>query len=88
MIDQFRVRYDKDADVLYITTPEYGPASGEEDQPGVYWRYLNSDGTLVGVTVLDYTSYWKPRFKNLVEQFSEHFHVPRQAAARVLSSVQ
>ena len=84
MNDHFRVRYDRASDVLYVTTPNYGPAYGEEAEPGVFWRYLDVDGTLVGMTVMDYQAYWRPRFPSLIEQFSQHFHLPQQAAREVL----
>lgn len=86
MNDHFRVRYDSASDVLYITTEAFGPAYGEEDAPGVFWRYLDADGTLVGVTVLDFGSYWKPRLPSLVEQISQHFHVPTKDARSVLET--
>jgi len=86
MADHFRVRYDSISDVLYITTSGFGPAYGEEEAPGVFWRYLDADGTLVGVTILDFDSYWKPRLPSLVEQISHHFHVPAHAARNALES--
>jgi uncharacterized protein YuzE len=85
MADDFRVRYDTASDVLYITTSGFGPAHGKEDAPGVFWRYLDADGTLVGVTILDFDSYWKPRLPNLIEQIAHHFHVPAQAAQHALA---
>ena len=82
-----RVRYDRASDVLYINTARSGPAYGEEDAPGLIWRYLDEDGSLVGLTVIDYSAYWVPRFAELVEQLTAHFHVPELNAQRVLSSV-
>jgi hypothetical protein len=84
MNDLFRVRYDSASDVLYVTTSNYGPAYGEEAEPGVFWRYLDVDDTLVGMTVVDYKAYWGSRFQSLIEQFSEHFHLPRSEAMEVL----
>ena len=86
MTDRFRVRYDRASDVLYVTTSNYGPAYGEEAEPGVFWRYLDIDGTLVGMTVMDYQAYWRPRFSSLIEQFSQHFHLTSPAAEEVLNS--
>lgn len=87
MDNRFHVRYDEGADVLYVTTDGFAGSYGDEDAPGVFWRYRNSDNVLVGVTVLDYSSYWRPRILSLTEQFSNHFHVPRQMAEDVLASV-
>jgi hypothetical protein len=82
--DSLRIRYDKGSDVLYVMTPRYGPAYGEEDGPGLVWRYLNTDNTLVGLTVMDYGAYWRPRMRELAKVMADHFHVAATTARRTL----
>ena len=84
--DPLRVRYDKGSDVLYVMTGRYGPAYGEEDGPGLVWRYLNSDDTLVGVTVMDFRSYWLPRVAELATVVGDHFHIPPTTVRSTLES--
>jgi len=81
---EFRISYDRHADVLYVTTSRNGPAHAKEDDNGIIWRYLDTDDTLIGVTIMDFSEYWKPRISELAKQVSLHFHVPRTQAAAVL----
>jgi uncharacterized protein YuzE len=89
MNEALQIRYDRASDVLYVTTSRYGAAYGdEEDAPGLIWRYLDKDDTLVGVTVMDYRAYWQPRFTELVDQLSSHFHIPPSKTKEVLEGAQ
>lgn len=83
----FRVSYDRGSDVLYVASAHYGPSYGEEDAPGLIWEYRDDDGSLVGVTVMDFGSYWKPRFAELVSQVASHFHVPERRAKSILEQL-
>lgn len=78
--------YDRRADVLYVTTSRNGPAHAREDDDGIIWRYLDTDDTLVGVTIMDFAEYWKPHLSDLVDRVSIQFHVPRSHATAVLES--
>ncbi len=87
MID-FRVKYDGRADVLYISTERNGPSYAREGRDGVIWRYLESDDSLVGVTIMDFDCYWKGNLADLVVQVSSHFHVEKQHARATLELAQ
>jgi hypothetical protein len=82
--DSLHLRYDEGADVLYVMTPRYGPAYGEEDGPGLVWRYLDADHSLVGLTILDYEAYWRPRLDELVAMMADRFQIPASAARKAL----
>jgi hypothetical protein len=77
-VDALRLRYDRGSDVLYVSTGQNGAAYGEEGEaPGLVWRYRDDDDALVGVTVMDFQTYWKPRYAELVDEFSTHFGMPQ-----------
>jgi len=84
MNDALRARDDRASDVLYVSTLRYGPAYGEEDAPGLIWEYRDDDGTLVGVTVMDYSAYWCTRRAELLAQIVSHFHVSEANARQAL----
>lgn len=85
MNDPFRLRYDSGADVLYVSIDQAAPAYGEEgDAPGLVWRYRDADDRLIGVTVMDFHSYWKPRFAKLVNEFADHFGLPHSRVKQAL----
>ena len=75
MTNLFNLEYDHDDDVLYVTKKTNEPAYAQEEEPGVFWRYSATDNSLVGMTVVDFKSYWQPRVESLMQQFSDHFHV-------------
>lgn len=80
----FKVRYDRRADVLYVSTDRNGPAVAREGDDGIVWRYLRDDGALVGVTIMDFAAYWLPRLDGLVAQIAARFHVPQKDAEKAL----
>lgn len=82
---EFRVQYDPRTDVLYISTDRNGPAYAREGDDGIVWRYLESDHSLVGVTVMDFDAYWKDHMSDLTSQMSAHFHIPERRAKRALA---
>lgn len=86
-MDNLNVRYDRRADVLYVTTALNGPAKAREADNGIVWRYLEADNTLVGATVIDFREIWHSRLTDLVEEFAAHFHVSKGSAARALEKV-
>lgn len=81
---EFRVKYDRLADVLYVSTERNGPAYAVEGRDGIIWRYLEADGSLVGATIMDFDCYWKNHFPDLVGQISSRFHVPAVQARATL----
>lgn len=86
-MDEFRVKYDRRADVLYVSTERNGPSYAREGSDGIVWRYLESDDTLVGVTVMDFDCYWKGNLPELIKQVSSHFHVPAKKARAALKTL-
>jgi uncharacterized protein YuzE len=82
-----RVRYDRAADVLYLTRAPGVPARSREEQPGMVWRYDVERGELVGVTIVDFAAFWHRRRPELIEQIAGRFHMPREEARSVLDSV-
>ena len=47
-----KVKYDKEADVLYIAFSDEKINESDEDKPGIILDY-DSHGTLVGIEILD-----------------------------------
>lgn len=84
-MDEFRVTYDRLADVLYVSTPRNGPSYAREGSDGIVWRYLETDGSLVGMTIMDFDCYWKRHLPDLAAQVARHFHVPAKKAKSVLA---
>lgn len=86
-MDEFRVKYDRLADVLYISTERNGPAYAREGADGIIWRYLETDDTLVGATIMDFDCYWRAHLTNLIAQVANQFRVPAKEAKTVLDLV-
>ena len=84
---EFRVKYDPRADVLYVSTERNAPAYAREGEDGIVWRYRHDDGTLVGVTIMDFRAYWKQHLGDLVDQVAAQFSIPAKAARSALEHV-
>ena len=85
--DVLRARYDRRSDVLYLTLRPDAPAiSEEEDEPGLMWRYAVGDGSLIGVTVLDFEAYWSPRSPELIDSLVKRLHIPKRMAEEALET--
>jgi uncharacterized protein YuzE len=84
---ELRTTYDKRADVLYVTTNRNGPAFAREDANGIIWRYLSTDDSLVGATIMDFDAYWKAHIGDLAMQLANRFRVPQTRAKDVLEGV-
>lgn len=80
-------KYDRRADVLYVSTERNGPAVASEGEHGIIWRYLVADGTLVGLTVMDFGEYWRRHLPSLIQQMAAQFHVPPAVAKDTLERV-
>lgn len=79
--------YDRGADVLYVRTCDHRGAYGEEGAPGIIWKYANQDDALVGATVMDYATYWRPRMTELVREMASHFHIAEDSAKEALDQI-
>ena len=79
----FRVYYDRDFGVLYVTHVDIAAARGVEDKNGVIWRY-DVHGTLIGATVLDVFDRWHEDRSTLTRALSEKFQISAPQANRVL----
>lgn len=82
-VSEFKVLYDRDSDVLYISTRDTAAARGVEDAQGIVWRY-DGDGNLIGATVVDYHDYWDVKRSELTKAIASRFEIPQGAAERVL----
>ena len=82
-VSEFRVLYDRDSDVLYISRRDVAAARGVEDVAGIVWRY-DSEGELIGATIVDYYDYWGSRSGELTRAIANRFAIPESAAALVL----
>jgi uncharacterized protein YuzE len=86
-IVEFNVAYDRDADVLYITTPIQPAARGIEDENGLVWRY-DSKGNPLGCTIIDFSEYWLPsRAHRLANILAEHLEIPVAQIETVISHI-
>ena len=69
-----KVKYDTDADVLYLALGSPVPASTDEDDDGLLVRYALDDGHPCGVTVLGYRG-WRKNLNKLSQLVGGHLHV-------------
>ncbi|MGD1035750.1 MAG: DUF2283 domain-containing protein [Roseiarcus sp.] len=79
----FNVLYDRDSDVLYVSSRSVVAARGIEEPAGVVWRY-DKEGTLIGVTIINFYDYWYSRRPQLAREMSIKFEIPAKQAERVL----
>jgi hypothetical protein len=83
-IREFRVAYDKTADVLYISTPYQPGEGGREDKLGIVWRY-GSNGQPLGCVVADFAEYWYPRRRiRLAREIAKNLDLPEPQVVRIL----
>ena len=80
--------YDRISDVLYVSTRPGIPARSQEEQPGVIWRYDVKRGDLIGVTIIDFALYWRPRQAELVNQMARRFAVSHEAVQNILDKIE
>jgi uncharacterized protein YuzE len=80
---RLRSRYDRAADVLYISVLRAPAARGIEDRRGIVWRY-DSAGALIGVTIIDYQGRWAANRHRLAGELSERFHISSEDVERAL----
>ena len=82
-VSSFNVTYDRDSDVLYISTRREAAARGVEDSYGIVWRY-DREGELIGATVVDFYDNWFNKQSQLADELSRRFHIPTPQAKVVL----
>ena len=75
-MSDFDVAYDKNADVLYISTKLTGPSYRSEGENGIVWSHQIADGRLVSMTVMDFNAQCQNRLALLTEQLNEQLHSP------------
>jgi uncharacterized protein YuzE len=84
-IVEFRIIYDRDSDVLYITTPYRAAERGIEDETGLVWRY-DGRGQLLGCTILDFAGHWYPeRGSQLATRLAKSLELPLVQVENVLA---
>lgn len=77
----FILRYDRQADVLYVSKDEPAPSYVvEDDDTGLVWRTRFDDDTLSGVTVMGFRQMWAPRVLELLQIVSERFGIAQTIA--------
>lgn len=79
------VTYDRNSDVLYVSRRPGAPARSREEAPGVLWRYDVERGDLIGVTIIDFATYWGQRQPELAKQIAARFAVPREEVQEMLN---
>jgi uncharacterized protein YuzE len=82
-INSFNVTYDRDGDVLYVSKRKAPASRGVEDQYGIVWRY-DSDGELIGATIVDFYRRWFKEKDDLAVRLSREFHITPPQARVVL----
>ncbi len=80
MSDGLIATYDSRADVLYITTRPGVPGRSKHGQFGLVLRYDIGTDEPIGVTVVDFTEFWRYRADQLIDEIAAHLHTPRQIA--------
>ncbi len=81
-----QARYDKFADVLYVTTGRNAPAKSKVDADGLIWRYATPGGEPVGVTITDFRAFWVGHIPEIAASMGRMFHIPDREVADVLES--
>lgn len=82
-----RARFDRSADVLYLSARPGVPARAREEEPGLVWRYASDDGELVGLTVIDVSTYWAERRPELISRIARRFMIDQSEAEKLVSSI-
>jgi uncharacterized protein YuzE len=82
-VRSFNVQYDKDSDVLYISSRDAPASKGIEEPQGMVWRY-DPRGDLIGLTLINFHDYWRLRRPELVHDISIKFEMPAPQAEHLL----
>ena len=84
---ELHARYDRRADVLYLTTDRNASATAREDDQGIVWRYLDDTDEPIGATIIDFHELWGDRLDDLAGELSRHLRVPAYRAAAALKGI-
>lgn len=84
MSNRLTVSYDRHSDVLYLSVGPSKIARSEEEQPGLVWRYDVSSGKVIGLTVVDFSTYWWPRATDLAHQIADRLYLSEKDARNML----
>jgi hypothetical protein len=86
MSNALKVTYDRASDVLYITTRPGTPALSRHGPYGLVLRYDIGTNEPIGVTVVDFSEFWRHRLDLLVDEIVAHLHTPRHVAYEAVES--
>lgn len=86
-VGRFFVSYDRDSDVLYVNLLREAAVKGIADDRGIVWRY-SEDGSIIGMTLLDFRDFWKSHKPLLADKMSREFRIPFEEASSVIDSVE
>ena len=86
-VGRFFVSYDHDSDVLYVNLRREVAAKGIEDVGGIVWRYAE-DGSILGMTLLDFRDFWRSHKPSLADKMSRQFGISFEQATNVIDSVE
>jgi hypothetical protein len=67
-------RYDRFADVLYLTVGSNDYVRFDEDDDGLIWRYGVGAIQPVGITVREFREYWHPNVADLIRKIALTLH--------------
>jgi uncharacterized protein YuzE len=83
-----QVRYDKHGDVLYLAIGKPVPATTDEDDEGLAFRYALDDGRPCGVTIIGYKSeHWNQKILALSYKISGRLNLRDDLVVSALSTV-
>jgi hypothetical protein len=86
MNEKLQMHYDQAGDVLYVSLGE--PSCGvSEEELGAVWRYDPTSGKLVGVTLVDFATFWRPRLPEIASLIAQRFHRSERETAYQLQQV-
>ena len=76
------VDYDRDADVLYITSGPPRPGYGDEGEDDIIFRFAESDGVPIGATIVGYEALdWPQRRFRLYKIVANHLRLAESEVA-------
>lgn len=78
-----KATYDRHTDVLYLAARKEAASKAKTDPSGIVWRY-DTNGKLVGATVMDFHDIWDGKFSELAALLAQHFLIPRTNVLRTL----
>ncbi len=80
----FRVTYDAQADVLYISLRETPAIRSIEGERGIVWRFDESN-QLLGATIVDFAELWIGEQAALAHELSRRFDISALQASGLVA---